>query len=132
MIDYLRYADVTGIQQKDMVEAVASEFPGFTKAQMSFACNPAQYALCLIPEAEKILESAFGKAPGLSISPRIGAAKHENKAKPNRLYVRIDDSLRSRLQSIYESMCFGTMQDMLEAAVSEFVSKYEGRSSWQS
>lgn len=127
MIDYLRYADITGIQQKDMVEAVAAEYPGFTKAQMSFACNPAQYALCLIPEAEKLLEDRFGRAPGLSISVRIGDKKHGNKAKPNRLYVRIDDALRSRVQSVYESMCFASMQDMLEAAIADFVSKHERR-----
>jgi hypothetical protein len=127
MIDYLRYADVAGIQQKDMVEAVATEYPGFTKAQMSFACNPAQYALCLIPEAEKLLEDRFGKAPGLSISVKIGDKKHGNKNKPNRLYVRIDDSLRSRVQSVYESMCFASMQDMLEAAIADFVSRHERR-----
>ena len=128
MIDYLRYADVAGIQQKDMVTAVQKEYPGFTKAQMSFACNPAQYALCLIPEAEKLLEKAFGKAPGLSISPRIGAKNHGNKNKPNRLYVRLDDALRSRVQSVYESMCFASMQDLLEAAISSFVEKYERKS----
>ena len=127
MIDYLRYADIAGIQQKDMVEAVATEYPGFTKAQMSFACNPAQYALCLIPEAEKLLEDRFGKAPGLSISVKIGDKKHENKNKPNRLYVRLDDSLRSRVQSVYESMCFASMQDMLEAAIADFVSRHERR-----
>ena len=128
MIDYLRYADIAGIQQKDMVEAVATEYPGFTKAQMSFACNPAQYALCLIPEAEKLLEDRFGKAPGLSISIKIGDKKHGNKNKPNRLYVRLDDSLRSRVQSVYESMCFASMQDMLEAAIADFVSRHERRS----
>lgn len=125
MIDYLRYADVAGIQQKDMVEAVAKEYPGFTKVQMSFACNPAQYALCLIPEAEKLLEKAFGRAPGLSISPRISDKKHANRSKPNRLYVRLDDSLRSRVQSVYESMCFASMQDLLEAAIADFVSRHE-------
>ena len=127
MIDYLRYADIAGIQQKDMVTAIATEYPGFTKAQMSFACNPAQYALCLIPEAEKLLEDRFGKAPGLSISVKIGNRKHDNKRKPNRLYVRIDDSLRSRVQSVYESMCFASMQDMLEAAIADFVSRHERR-----
>ena len=125
MIDYLRYADITGVQQKDMVEVVSTEYPGFTKAQMSFACNPAQYALCLIPEAEKLLEDRFGKAPGLSISVPVGRRKHENKAKPNRLYVRIDDSLRSRVQTVYEQMCFASMQDLLESAISQFVEKYE-------
>lgn len=128
MIDYLRYADVAGIQQKDMVRAIKAEFPDFDKPQMSFACNPAKYALCLIPEAEKILEKAFGRAPGLSISPRIGAKSHGNKNKPNRLYVRLDDSLRSRVQSVYESMCFASMQDLLEAAISSFVEKYERES----
>lgn len=128
MIDYLRYADIAGIQQKDMVTAIAREYPGFTKVQMSFACNPAQYALCLIPGAERLLEEAFGKAPGLSISPRIGDRKHGNKNKPNRLYVRLDDSLRSRVQSVYESMCFASMQDLLEAAITTFVEKYERKS----
>ena len=68
MIDYLRYADVAGIQQKDMVRAIKAEFPDFDKPQMSFACNPAKYALCLIPEAEKLLEEdRLGKGRDLGL-----------------------------------------------------------------
>ena len=125
MIDYSRYAELCGIMQKDLVKIVQKEYPGFDKPQMSFACNPGMYALQLIPEAEHLLEKAFGKAPGLSISPVIGRKKHDNKNKPNRLCVRLDDELRSRVQTVYEQMAFATMQDFLEAAIAQFVEKYE-------
>ena len=125
MIDYNRYMDVAGILQKDMVSAIRAEFPDFDKVRMSLACNPAKNALCLIPEAEKLVENKFGRGPGLSITPRLGNKSHENKNKPNRLYVRLDNTLRSRVQSVYEKMCFASMQDLLEAAISDFVSKYE-------
>lgn len=124
MIDYIRYMDVAGIMQKDMVAAIQHEFPDFDKVRMSLACNPAKNALCLIPEAEKLVEAKFGRGPGLSITPKFGKT-HDNKNKPNRLYVRLDNSLRSRVQTVYEQMCFASMQDLLESAISQFVEKYE-------
>lgn len=126
MVNYNRYMNLAGILQKDMVRVIQKEYPHFSKTQASLACNPARNALQLLPEAEALLEAEFGKAPGLSISPRFGSGKsHGNKNKPNRLCVRLDNSLRSRVQKVYEQMCFVTMQDLIEAAIAEFVSKYE-------
>ena len=125
MANYTRYADACGIKQKDMINIIRKEFPHFGAAQMSMACNPERNALELIPEAEGLLEKAFGRGPGLSISPRLGDRSHGNKNKPNRLCVRLDNDLRSRVQTVYEQMCFVSMQDLIEAAIAEFVSKYE-------
>ncbi len=124
MVDYKRYGDSRGITQQDMVRTIRTDFPYFGKSQMSMAANPSRNAVQLIPDAEKLLEKAFGKGPGLSITPKLGR-NHGNKKKPNRLCVRIDDALRSRLQKVYEQMCFASMQDLLEAAIAGFVEKYE-------
>ena len=129
MADYILYAESCGIQQKDMVRVIRKGYPYFSKAQMSLASNPDRNALQLIPAAEDILVAAFGKGPGLAISPKLSRSKsHGNKGKPNRLYVRLDDSLRSRVQAVYEQMAFATMQDLLEAAIAQFVEKYERKS----
>ena len=125
MANYIRYADVCGIKQKDMIEVIQKEYPHFGAAQMSMAFNPERNALELIPEAEELLEKAFGRGPGLSISPRLGIRNHENKRKPNRLCVRLDDALRSRVETVYKQMCFVSMQDFIEAAIAAFVDKYE-------
>ena len=108
-----------------MVGVIQKDYPYFGKEQMSFACNPERNALQLIPAAEEMLVDAFGLGPGLSISPKVcNKRSHGNKAKPNRLYVRVNDALRSQIQSIYERMCFASMQDLLEAALGDFVRKY--------
>lgn len=123
MVDYTLYANSCGIKQKDMVRVIHEDYPHFGAAQMSLACNPWRNAVQLIPEAEEMLVNEFGKGPGLSISPKIigGKRNHDNKNKPNRLAVRLDNALRSQVQEIYERMCFVTMQDLLEAAIAEFV-----------
>ena len=126
MANYNLYADVSGVRRSQLIAEVRRKYPDFGAVQMSYACKPERYALQLIPAAEELLVKAFGAAPGLSISPRIANPdKHGNKNKPNRLCVRIDDSLRSRIQAIYEGMCFATMQDLIEAALSQFADKYE-------
>ena len=129
MANYTLYADACGIMQKDMVRVIKEKYPEFSKSQMSMASNPERNALQLIPAAEELLVGAFGRGPGLSISPALShpARNHGNKAKPCRLYVRIDNALRSRVQAVYEQMCFASMQDLLEAAISQFVEKYERR-----
>ena len=82
-------------------------------------------ALQLIPAAEDLLVEAFGPGPGLSISPKLVSQRsHGNKNKPNRLYLRLDDALRSRVEAVFKAMCFTSMQDLLEAAVSEFVERH--------
>lgn len=128
MADYTLYAESCGIKQKDMIEAIKKEYPHFGKAQMSLACNPWRNALQLIPAAEDLLVEKYGIGPGLSISPKItNKRSHENKAKPNRLCVRLDNNLRGRVQDVYEKMAFVSMQDLLEAAIAQFVEKYEVR-----
>ena len=130
MADYVLYADSCKIYQKDMVHAIQTEYPYFGKEQMSLACNPQRNALQLIPAAEDILVRAFGPGPGLSISPQIEGRKrrsHGNKNKPNRMCLRLDNSLRSRLEAVYKQMCFVSYQDLLEAAVAEFIQNHEVR-----
>lgn len=126
MADYILYGDSCGIKQRDMVSVIKSRYPFFGKSQMSFACNPERNALQLIPAAEEMLVDKFGPGPGLSISPKLAHRRHtEHRKKANKLYVRVDDHLRSQIQTIYERMCFASMQDLLEAALGDFVRKYE-------
>ena len=123
MADYVTYANSCNIKQQDMVNVIKKQYPAFGKAQMSFACNPWRNALQLIPEAEQLLVDEYGRGPGLSITPTL-PRNHDNKNKPNRLAVRLSNELRSQVQDVYEQMCFVTMQDLLEAAICEFVKKY--------
>ena len=130
MPNYLLYADHNEISQKEIVAAIQKYYPEFSKIQMSMACYPERYAIQLLPAAEDILVDNFGGGPGLSISPKLEGKKlrrHDNKNKPNRMCVRLDDSLRSRVEAVYQSMCFVSYQDLLEAAIAEFVQKYERR-----
>ena len=126
MANYNLYADVSGVRRAQLIAEIQKKYPDFDAIQMSYACKPERYALQLIPAAEELLVRAFGSAPGLAISPKLTSRdRHGNKNKPNRLCVRVDDNLRSRIQAVYEKMCFASMQDLIEAALSQFADKYE-------
>ena len=128
MADYILYGDSCGIKQSDMVRVILQCYPYFSKIQMSLASNPERNALQLIPAAEEMLIAEFGKGPGLSISPRVcNKRSHENKNKPHKLGVRVNDQVREQMQTVYEQMGFATMQDFIEAAICEFVQRHERR-----
>ena len=126
MPDYRLYASTAGITNGDMVEKLKEHYPKYAKSTQSMICNPADYAVQLIPAAEDILVEAFGYAPGLAMAdPDIKRRRsHGNKAKPNRLYVRLDNDLMDRVKNTAARMHFAFMQDLIEAAILQFVEKY--------
>lgn len=124
MTDYRRYCSIAGITNKQMIDCLAALFPKYTKATQSMVCDPAGYAVQLIPDAEDALLDAFGYAPGLSCARRTSRRSHANKAKPHRLYVRLDDSLMDRVKAVMGRMSFATAQDFIEAALVQFVERY--------
>ena len=125
MTNYDHFRESKEISNNDMIQAIQTGFPRYSKIQQSMINNPYKNGVCLLPEAEELLVKRFGQGPGLSISARK-SRNHENKAKPNRLTVRIDDALFSRLQSAMERLHFATMQDFVEAALSQMCQKYGG------
>ena len=126
MANYNLYGKTVNAMQKDMVSIIKAKYTLFRKEYMSLACNSEKTALQLIPAAEELLADALGAGPGLSISPSMNRhTKHDNKNKPNRLCVRVGNDLRSRIQAVYEQMCFASMQDLIEAALAQFVDRYE-------
>lgn len=121
MTDYRRYCSVAGITNRDMVDALREKYPKYGKPTQSMICDPEGYAVQLLPEAEELLISRFGSAPGLSKKP---PRNHANKHKPLRLYVRINAVLKERLESVKTRLHFATDQDMIEAALWQFCDKY--------
>ena len=129
MPDYRKYCSVAGITNRQMVEELKKVWPKYGKPTQTMVCDPSGYAVQLLPEAEEILVRAFGYAPGLAMpdpeekKPR----SHDNKQKPHRLYVRLDDALMSRVKDAMERMHFATAQDMIEAALYQFCDRYAAR-----
>ena len=126
MPDYRLYCSTAGITNGDMVEKLKEHYPKYAKSTQSMICNPADYAVQLIPAAEDLLMDAFGYAPGLAApDPDIRRRRsHGNRARPCRLYVRVDEALMDRVKSTAARLHFATMQDMIEAAILQFVEKY--------
>lgn len=124
MTDYRRYCSIAGITNKEMVDRLHTAFPKYSKATQSMICDPWGYAVQLVPEAEKILVDSFGYAPGLADDRPPKKHSHGNKAKPNRLYVRLDDDLMVKVRSTMDRMSFATAQDFIEAALYQMVEKY--------
>lgn len=132
MTNYNEYKSVTGITTRQMINAVAEEFPRFSKIQSSM-CSNTEYGICLLPEAEKILVEKFGSAPGLNITEGVeerkspAAPKPDKRKKRNRLVVRLDDDTARRVRTMMTQMHFTHTQDFLEQALLSMLENWEGK-----
>ena len=119
MQDYSAYRAEKNISNNDLIRAVKDEFPAFSKIHLSFANNPQKSALCLVPEAEACLISAFGSGRGLLSAPEMTAAPRKkpkpNRRKPHRLVVYVDEPLFQRVQAAATRRGYVTMQGFLES-----------------
>lgn len=119
MTDYILYMDGAGLNRKQMIASISSKYPRFGKATMTMICNPDGYGVELTPEAERKLIDDFGYHAGLATRKR----RKPNRRKKNTLTVRLDDSLFEQLTAAYQRSAFCSMQDMLEAAIVEFINR---------
>jgi hypothetical protein len=110
-------ADVT---RKQIISTLKSKYKKFGKATMTMVCNPGDYGVSLLPEAERKLIDEFGYHAGLMERRRRSEG---NRKKKNRLYVRLDDSLFEQVNEVYQRSAFASMQDMIEAALVEFINR---------
>ena len=120
MSDYALFMDSAGITRKDAIKSLSAKYPKFGKATMTMVCNPDDYGVALIPDAEKKLIDDFGVHAGITLRRRRADA---NRKKKNRLTVRLDDSLFEQVSEVYRRSAFCSMQDMIEAAIVEFVNR---------
>ena len=133
MADYNLYTRAAGITNRQMVSLLRRYYPKYGKPTQTMICNPAKYAVQLTPEAEAVLRLEYGAYPGLSNAACDGSAglpkpvkpRVERRRKANRLCVRLDDSLFQSVKELYERTAFASMQDLVEAAIVEFVRKRE-------
>ena len=56
MSDYVRYREEKGLSNNQIIRTVAEGYPGYTKIQNTMVNNPQKYGICLLPEAEKLLD----------------------------------------------------------------------------
>lgn len=122
MQDYTAYRAEKNISNNDVIRVVKGRFPAFSKVQLSFANNPQKSALCLVPEAEECLISAFGSGRGLLSAPVPNARRKKpkpNRRKPHRLVVYVDEPLFRRVQTAATQRGHVTMQGFLESLLYE-------------
>lgn len=120
MADYALYFDGANITRKQAISTLNNNYPKFGKATMTMICNPDDYGVQLIPEAEKKLIDEFGWHAGLAERRRKSESRRKKK---NKLTLRLDDSLYMQLQEVYHRTAFASMQDLLEAALVEFLNR---------
>ena len=129
MPDYTAYTKNAGISNRQMVAELRRYYPKYGKPTQTMICNPDKYAVQLTPAAEAILRLTFGSFPGLSDTVWDGKTelpkprRREHRRKGNKLTVRLDDSLFSQLNALYEKTAFASMQDLVEAAIVEFLKR---------
>lgn len=124
MPDYEHYLKSAGVTRAQAVPALKKSFRLFTKSTMSMVCHPEDYGVQLTKQAERTLCNSFGWHVGLAI--RKGQGRKENRAKANRLTLRLDDAMNARLDAFYERSAFASKQDLLEAALLLFLNRCEG------
>ncbi|MBP5461217.1 MAG: hypothetical protein J6Y20_03740 [Lachnospiraceae bacterium] len=134
MPDYNTYCKEAGITNKDMIAELKKYYPRYGKPVQSMITHPEKYGVQLVPEAEARLMLSFGEHKGLSDSWCIIDAgdlpketrRAERRTKANKLTVRLDDSLFTQLRELYGRTAFSSMQDMVEAAIVEFLNRRNG------
>jgi hypothetical protein len=126
MPDYNRYRFEKDISNNDIINTLKAKFPKYQKSTMTMVNNPYDYAVQLLPEAEALLVEAYGTGQGLTICEKRRSRNHGNKKKPCRLYVRLDNALMDQVKTLMEKMHFATVQDFVEAAIAQMVTKYGG------
>ena len=122
MTNYPLYCIKAGITRRDMINCLKQQFPKYEKMAQTVVCNPDDYGAQLIPEAEALLVANFGMHEGLSYKPK----KKCNRRKSNKLTVRLDDAMYARLLRYYSRSSFASMQDFVEAAISNMLDRVEG------
>ena len=131
MPNYNTYCSEAGITNRDMIAELRRYYPRYGKPVQSMICHPEKYSVQLTPEAEAILRLAFGTHPGLSETVWDGKTelpkprRQERRKKANKLTVRLDDSLFDQLCAMFNRTAFASMQDMVEAAIVEFLRRRE-------
>ena len=108
MSDYVRYRDSKGLTNSQMVKAVSTSYPGYTKIQHTMVNNPDKYGVCLLPEAERLI------VPGAK-------SRDCKRKKRNRLVVRLNDEMYNRVRDLMLRLHYDTVQSFLEAALSSMV-----------
>lgn len=122
MPNYPMYCVKANITRREMIETIKKQFPKYSKMAQTVVCNPDDYGAQLIPEAEMLLANTYGFYDGLSIKRKHKACKRK---KGNSLHVRLDDTMYARFEAVFQRSSFISKQDMLEAAISLLLGRYE-------
>lgn len=118
-MDYKAYRAEKNIQSRDMIAAMRDAYPKYGKPTQCMIDNPEKYGVCLTPAAEQLLSARFGQA--VKSAPRT--RRKPNRAKPNRLFVRLSDELYSEVKRLMGQTNCNSMQDFLETLLLAFVEK---------
>ena len=123
MPDYPLYLQAAKISRREAITELKKQFPTFENPALAMVCNPENYGVQLTPGAEKRLVSAFGWYAGLATRPK---KKDTGRRKANRLYVRLDDAMFDRLKQLFARTAYSSMQDLIEAALADFINRHGG------
>lgn len=131
MTDYNAYRASKGLSHGDMIAAVKTRFPKYTKVQQSFVSNPDKTGVCLLPEAEYALVDRYGFGVGLSIVddgsyspmpvPEIKPRRKPVRKKPHGYTVRFNSETNEAIHSQMRRLNISTVQEYMEEAVRFFL-----------
>ena len=126
MPDYTLYAEEAGVTSRQMITAIKTAYPHYSKATHSMVCHPERYAVRLTDEAEGILRIAYGEHPGLASKARRQKATKPNRTKPRRLAVYLTDSEYEAVAALMRLHGIPTAQEFLRILIDDMLIR-EGR-----
>ena len=124
MPDYGKYRAALSLSNNDIIGAVKSKYPGFSKIQCSMINNTEKYGVQLSREAEQLLADKYGYAEGLSIKPRKKSQVKRTKTK--RISVRVDEATYDMVKNKVAQSGSESLQSFMEKILSE-ITKEEGQ-----
>lgn len=135
MTNYNAYREEKNISRAEMINALKTRYPKYTKAAQSFVDNPDKTGVCLLPDAEYILVDHYGFGSGLSIvddgtyEPKHLAPptkKKPRRKKPHSYTVRLSPELNYQVLELMGRLKVPTMQQLIEDALNYYAQQSIG------
>lgn len=114
--DYRQYREERGITAREMISVVRERYPRFSRPVQSMIDNREKYGVRLVPEAEELVERAFGPPPEHEV-----VRKKPCRKRPRLFTVRLTEDEAEAFRRAVRDAGFATVQEALRSMVLDWL-----------
>lgn len=118
MIDVKAFREERGITAKECVRVIKAQYAGYDKALHSKVENTSKYGVCLIDDAEHVLEEAFCKTA-------VNLPRRDNRRLKFRIQCRLSKTNYERLQQAFNRDGYITIQEGMSELIKRYIREGE-------